>query len=109
MKPCSISSTMVSPTWACRPSVKAYGGELARGEIDAIVTFMRYTWDDRAELPAEAAQAAAIPALAPDEVPSYEVHIAPIVKRYCISCHRPGKEEQQLPDGDYERGDDQRR
>jgi hypothetical protein len=25
-------------------------------------------------------------------VPSYEVHIAPIVKRYCISCHRAGKD-----------------
>jgi mono/diheme cytochrome c family protein len=70
----------------------AYGGELKRGEIDAIVTFMRYTWDERAEIPADAAAAGAIPALGPDEVPSYEVHIAPIFKRYCISCHRPGKE-----------------
>ena len=25
-------------------------------------------------------------------MPSYDVHIAPIVKRYCISCHRPGKD-----------------
>ena len=31
------------------------------------------------------------PALGPDEVPSYEVHISAIVKRYCVSCHRPGK------------------
>ena len=53
---------------------------------------MRYTWDDRAELPAEAAQASAIPALAEGEVPSYEVHIQPISKRYCVSCHRPNKE-----------------
>jgi hypothetical protein len=30
--------------------------------------------------------------LADGEVPSYEVHIQPIVKRYCISCHRPGKD-----------------
>jgi hypothetical protein len=30
--------------------------------------------------------------LAEGEIPSYEVHIQPIVKRYCISCHRPGKE-----------------
>lgn len=74
------------------PFGKGYGGELSRGDINAIVTFMRYTWDDRSELPAEVVQAGAIPALAPDEVPSYEVHIAPIVKRYCVSCHRPGKE-----------------
>ena len=25
-------------------------------------------------------------------MPSYDVHIAPIVKRYCVSCHRAGKE-----------------
>jgi hypothetical protein len=52
---------------------------------------MRYTWDDRVEIPEEAAQASAVPELGPDEVPSYEVHVAPIVKRYCVSCHRPGK------------------
>lgn len=68
-----------------------YGGELSRGEIDAIVTFMRYTWDDRVEIPEEAAQAGAIPELGPGEVPSYEVHLEPIIKRYCVSCHRPGK------------------
>jgi mono/diheme cytochrome c family protein len=73
------------------PFAKAYGGELGPGDIDAIVNFMRYTWDDRAELPAEVVQASALPALGPEEVPSYEVHIAPLVKRYCISCHRPGK------------------
>ncbi len=32
------------------------------------------------------------PALAEGEVPSYDIHIQPIVKRYCISCHRAGKE-----------------
>ena len=73
------------------PFSKAYAGELGPGEIESIVAFMRYTWDDRIEIPAEAAQASAIPELGPDEVPSYEVHIVPIVKRYCISCHRPGK------------------
>jgi len=73
------------------PFGKGYGGELSRGDIQAIVNFMRYNWDDRVELPQEAAQAAAIPALAPDEVPSYAVHVAPIFKRYCLSCHRPGK------------------
>jgi mono/diheme cytochrome c family protein len=70
----------------------AYGGELTKAEIDAIVTFMRYTWDDRVEIPEDAAAAGAIPALAPGEVPSYEVHISAITKRYCVSCHRPGKE-----------------
>jgi hypothetical protein len=83
------------------PFGRAYGGELAPGEVEAIVDFLRYTWDDRVELPAEAAQAAAIPALGPDETPSYEVHIAPIVKRYCQSCHRPGKENQNFHMGSY--------
>ena len=68
-----------------------YGGELKRGDILSIVDFMRYTWDDRAELPAEVAQANTIPALAPDQIPSYAEHIQPIFKRYCISCHRTGK------------------
>jgi len=70
----------------------AYGGELKSSEIEYIVTFMRYTWDSRAEIPADAAAAGAIPALAEGEIPSYEVHIQPIAKRYCVSCHRPGKE-----------------
>ncbi len=79
------------PDLGMPPSGLGYGGELLRGEIDAIVTFMRYTWDDRVEVPEEAAQAGAIPALGPDEIPSFEVHVGPIVKRYCVSCHRPGK------------------
>ncbi|MGD2158533.1 MAG: c-type cytochrome [Anaerolineales bacterium] len=70
----------------------AYGGELTKAEIDAIVIFMRYTWDDRVEIPEDAAAAGAIPSLAPGEVPSYEVHVSAITKRYCVSCHRPGKE-----------------
>ncbi|NWG06948.1 MAG: c-type cytochrome [Chloroflexi bacterium] len=71
------------------PFGKAYGGELSRSEIDNIILFMRYTWDDRFEAPEIPAL---FPPLADGEVPSYEVHIAPIVKRYCISCHRAGKE-----------------
>jgi len=67
-----------------------YGGELQRSEIEAIVTFMRYTWDERAEIPEEAI--IGIPSLAEGEVPSYEVHISMVTKRYCVSCHRPGKE-----------------
>jgi mono/diheme cytochrome c family protein len=70
----------------------AYGGELKSYEIEYIVNFMRYTWDSRAEIPEDAAAAGAIPTLAEGEIPSYEVHIQPIAKRYCISCHRPGKE-----------------
>ena len=33
----------------------------------------------------------AIPTLAAGEIPSYEVHISAIQRRYCISCHREGK------------------
>jgi hypothetical protein len=62
---------------------------------------MRYTWDSRAEIPEDAAAAGAIPALAEGEIPSYEVHIQPIVKRYCISCHRPGKENNNYLMGTY--------
>ncbi len=74
------------------PFGKQYGGELGPGEIESIVAFMRYTWDDRMELPKESAQASTIPALKPDETPVYDTHVAPIVKRYCVSCHRAGKE-----------------
>ncbi|HWQ83423.1 MAG TPA: c-type cytochrome [Anaerolineales bacterium] len=80
------------PSLGMPPFGLAYGGELSRGDITALVNFMRYTWDDRAELPAEAAAASAIPELKPGEVPSYEVHISVLSKRYCVSCHRPNKE-----------------
>ena len=80
----------------------AYGGELKRSEINYIVTFMRYTWDERAEVPAEAAAAGSIPSLKEGEVPSYEVHISQITKRYCISCHREGKENNNYLMGSYE-------
>ncbi len=80
------------PALGMPPLGLAYGGELSRGDITALVNFMRYTWDDRAELPAEAVAASAIPELKPGEVPSYEVHIATLSKRYCVSCHRPNKE-----------------
>lgn len=79
------------PDLGMPPFGRAYGGEIGPGSIESIVTFMRYTWDDRVEIPVEASMASAIPALAPDEIPSYEVHIQRIVKRYCISCHRQGK------------------
>jgi len=79
------------PGQGMQPFGKAYGGELSVSEIETIVNFMRYTWDDRAQIPEEVTQAAAVPALGENEVPSYDVYIAPLVKRNCVSCHRPGK------------------
>lgn len=70
----------------------AYGGPLSNAEIEAVVTFMRYTWDDRVEIPEEVAAAGAVPDLKENQVPSYEIHISRLIKRYCVSCHRPGKE-----------------
>jgi mono/diheme cytochrome c family protein len=77
------------PNAGMTPFGKAYGGELSRGDIDYMITYMRYMWDDRFEAPVIKPL---FPALADGEVPSYDVHIQPIVKRYCISCHRAGKE-----------------
>jgi mono/diheme cytochrome c family protein len=77
------------PNYGMNPFGLAYGGELTRTQIDHMVTFMRYAWDDRFEMP-EIPEL--FPPLAEGEVPSYEVHIAPIAKRYCISCHRAGKD-----------------
>jgi len=77
------------PNYGMNPFGKAYGGELTRNEIDNMVTFMRYAWDDRFEMP-EIPEL--FPPLAEGEVPSYDVHIEPIAKRYCVSCHRAGKE-----------------
>ena len=79
------------PNAGMTPFGKTYGGELTRSDIDYIITFMRYMWDDRFELPQEALKPL-FPPLADGEVPSYEVHIAPIAKRYCVSCHRAGKD-----------------
>jgi menaquinol-cytochrome c reductase cytochrome b/c subunit len=79
---------------AMTPFGRAYGGELGPGDIEAIATFMRYTWDDRSEMPLDVLTASAMPSLAEGEVPSYEVHISAIVRRYCISCHREGKNNQ---------------
>ena len=79
------------PEAGMNPFGKMYNPEgLTKSEIDNIVIFMRYMWDDRFEIPAEALKPL-FPPLADGEVPSYDVHIAPIVKRYCISCHRAGK------------------
>ena len=90
------------PNLGMNPFGKAYGGALSTGEIEYIVSFMRYTWDDRAELPAEVAAANVMPTLGENEVPSYEQHIQPIVKRYCVSCHREGKKNNNYFMGTYE-------
>ncbi len=87
---------------AMPPFGRAYGGELSPSDIDYLVTYLRYTWDDRAELPAEAAAGSTIPALVAGEVPSYDIHIQPLTKRYCISCHRAGKENNNYLMGSYE-------
>lgn len=79
------------PDLGMTPFARAYGGPLGPSDIEAVVTFMRYTWDDRVELPKEVAAANTIPTLAPGEIPSYEVHISAIQRRYCVSCHRAGK------------------
>lgn len=77
------------PSAGMPPFGKTYGGELTKSEMDYIITFMRYMWDDRFEAPVIQPL---FPPLAEGEVPSYDVHIQPIVKRYCVSCHRAGKE-----------------
>lgn len=77
------------PNAGMNPFGLAYGGELTRSQIDYIITFMRYLWDDRFEAPEIKPL---FPPLAEGEVPSYDVHIASIAKRYCVSCHREGKE-----------------
>jgi menaquinol-cytochrome c reductase cytochrome b/c subunit len=77
------------PSLGMPPFGSAAGGKLAPGDIESIVTFMRYTWDDRVEKPKQVAQAGVIPTLAPNAIPSYD-NVAPIIKRYCLSCHRPG-------------------
>ncbi len=79
------------PDLGMTPFGRAYGGTLGPSDIEAIVTFMRYSWDDRVELPKEVTAAGAIPTVAPGQVPSYEMQISAIQKRYCISCHRAGK------------------
>ncbi len=75
---------------AMPPFGRAYGGVLSPSETDYIVTYLRYTWDDRSVIPPGAIST--IPELIAGEVPSWDVHILPLVKRYCISCHRAGKQ-----------------
>jgi hypothetical protein len=79
------------PDLGMTPFARAYGGTLGPSDIESIVVFMRYSWDDRVELPKEVAGVGAIPTVAPGQVPSYEEQISAIQKRYCVSCHRAGK------------------
>jgi len=79
----------------------AYGGELDRASINAIVTFIRYSWDDRVELPQEAV-GGGVPELGPDQIPTYTEFIEPIIRRSCLSCHRPGKKNNNYLMGSYE-------
>jgi mono/diheme cytochrome c family protein len=82
--------TYGQPNLGMQPFGKAYGGTLSPTEIDSLVTFLRYSWDDRVQLPA--GSITSIPTLAANEVPSWDVHIQPLTKKYCLSCHRPGKD-----------------
>jgi mono/diheme cytochrome c family protein len=82
--------TYGQPNLGMQPFGKAYGGVLSPTEIDSLVAFLRYSWDDRAELPAGAISS--IPTLAANEVPSWDVHIQPLTKKYCVACHQAGKQ-----------------
>ena len=79
------------PESGMTPFGQAYGGALSPTQIESIAAFMRYTWDNRAVLPPGAKLAGGIPALKPGELPSYDVHIGPLVTHYCVSCHSAGK------------------
>ncbi len=77
------------PVAGMNPFGKAYNAQgLSKSEIDYVVTFMRYMWDDRFDKPV---LKPLYPPLAAGEIPSYDLHVAPIVQRYCVSCHRAGK------------------
>ena len=88
------------PVAGMNPFGKAYNAEgLTKSEIDYVVTFMRYMWDDRFEKPI---LKPLYPALAAGEIPSYDVHVAPIMQRYCVSCHRAGKTSNSFLTGSYD-------
>jgi len=80
------------PESGMTPFGQPYGGSLSPTEIGEIATFMRYSWDNRSVLPPGTTLGTGIPALKPGEVPSYDVHIGPLVTHYCVSCHSAGKE-----------------
>ncbi len=80
------------PESGMTPFGQPYGGSLSPTEIESIATFMRYSWDNRSVLPSGTTLGNGIPALKPGEVPSYDVHIGPLVTHYCVSCHQAGKD-----------------
>jgi mono/diheme cytochrome c family protein len=80
------------PESGMTPFGQPYGGSLSPTEIGEIATFMRYSWDNRAVLPPGTTLGTGIPDLKPGEVPSYDVHIGPLVTHFCVSCHSAGKE-----------------
>lgn len=78
------------PDGGMNPFGIAYNPEgMSKAQIDYVVTFMRYTWDDRFEAPYIAPL---YPPLVEGEIPNYEDQVSKIAKRYCVSCHRAGKE-----------------
>ncbi|MGB8214812.1 MAG: c-type cytochrome [Anaerolineales bacterium] len=77
------------PDSGMTPFGKPYGGALSPGDIDAIVAFMRYTWDNRSVLPPGTTLAGGIPTLQPGQVPSYDVYIGPLTTHFCVTCHQP--------------------
>jgi mono/diheme cytochrome c family protein len=90
------------PNSGMPPFGTAYGGALSPSEIDYLVTFLRYSWDDRVQLPAGVSGASSIPTLEPGQVPSYDVDIAPLVTRYCIACHQSGRQNDNYLVGTYD-------
>jgi mono/diheme cytochrome c family protein len=83
--------TYGQPDSGMPPFGKAYGGDLSPSDIDNLVAFLRYSWDDRVEPPADLV-VSSIPIPGPGEAPTFTINIQPLVKRYCISCHRAGKQ-----------------
>jgi hypothetical protein len=43
-----------------------------------------------------------VPELGPDETPTYVEFIEPIIRRTCLSCHRPGKKNNNYLMGSYD-------
>ncbi len=99
------------PDLGMQPFGKAFGGELGVGDIDAIVAFMRYTWDDRAELPPGGFSGL--------RRPTARTGRSAVLRSACLlalqallrllSPLQRHQGEPELTDGDLRRNDDQRR
>jgi hypothetical protein len=88
-----------SPTGACRP-LAPFGGELSPDEIMAIVTFMATPGTTKPSFPRKPPQPSALPT-STRRGPPHEVHMQPMLKRFCVSCHREGKENNNYLMGTY--------